>query len=170
MGAGDLGALIDRERLPARLDVAQLGPEWCCNKESMALRDELDSRIFAAFLREESVVVRRIVFLEPDPGLDARAAGEHRRWIAGLVRDLYYLDMPERGAGAAYQLRQLVRDPRPSTTLAMTDGWGEGDPETWTSTFAATWDMPGCIDSNVVPPEVDGGIAADRDPRWYLWH
>lgn len=163
-------ALVGRGRLPDRLDLVQTSPSWAEDRTWMTLRDEIDALIFSQFLVETPLKVRRIVFLEPPEDERTRAAEEHRRWVSGLVRDLYHLGMPSQGADAPYQLRQLVRDPRPAGREDLVcDGWNVTD-ASWREAFESTWTAPACIENNLVPPDYPVGPIGDRDPRWYLWH
>lgn len=155
---------------PARLDLVQLSSRWDDDRAWQSVRDALDSRLFASMLRGEEITVRRIAYLEPPRGAGQSLHHEHRTWIAGLVRDLFQLDMPRQGASARYRLRQLIREPSPQARAPMEDGWSSPGNSEWARDFEELWQTPACIESNVSPVEIPHGPPADRDPRWYLWH
>lgn len=163
-------SLLDLPAWPSSLDLIQTSSQWNYDPEWRSLRDALDARLFASMLRGEGITVRRIAYLEPPREADRRLRQEHRAWIAGLVRDLYQLDMPRHGPRARYRLRQLIRQPSANAPAPLGDGWNSPIEPDWSREFAALWQMPGCIESNVPPVEVPHGPPADRDPRWYLWH
>jgi hypothetical protein len=156
--------------LPKRLDVVQTAPAWSQNERWMSIRDKLDAMIFSQFMRGRTLSVRRIVFLEPPPGLAERVAEEHRGWVRGLVRDLYQLDMPDRGKKGEYRIRQLIREPHPAESPDLKDGWSDGEGGAWSRAFEQAWSALRAIENNLRPADFPQGPAADRDPRWYLWH
>jgi hypothetical protein len=163
-------SLLELPAWPASIDLVQTSSRWGDDPESRSLRDVLDARLFASMLRGDEITIRRIAYLEPPRGADGTSHREHRTWIAGLVRDLYQLDMPRYGPRARYRLRQLIRQQTPNTPTPLVDGWNSPDNSAWSVEFESLWQTPGCIESNVPPVEVPHGPPADRDPRWYLWH
>jgi len=171
MTLGDFATLLDRDRLPDRLELVQTLPAWAGDEDWIRVRDQIDSLIFSQFLLRKPLSVRRIVFLEPPAGEQGRSAAEHRSWVSGLVRDLFFLGMPSQGAEAPYRIRQLVRDPRATGHQTLvSDGWSDQTNDSWSEAFESTWAVPGCIESNLTPPDYPVGPVGDRDPRWYLWH
>lgn len=170
MSVEDFAALLDRDALPDRLELVQTSTSWTEDQAWMTVRDAIDALIFSQFLADRPLKVRRIVFLEPPEDAGMRGAEEHRRWVSGLVRDLYYLGMPMQGSEAPYQIRQLVRDPRAADLQTLvSDGWNVAD-TSWRKEFETTWTAPRCIESNLIPPDYPVGPIGDQDPRWYLWH
>jgi len=150
--------------------LVQLSSRWDDDRDWRSVRNALDARLFTSLLQGEEITVRRIAYLEPLRSAGQDVHQEHRTWIAGLVRDLFQLDMPRHGARARYRLRQLIREPNPQAFAPIEDGWNSPDSSEWAREFEALWQTPACIESNVPPLEVPHGPPADRDPRWYLWH
>jgi hypothetical protein len=170
MALDDFIHLVSSGSLPKLLDIAQMAPAWSGEQGWMDVRDELDALIFSQLMQGEDLTVRRIVFLEPPRDATRSATEEHRRWIGGLVRDLYALDMPEKGEGAAYRIRQVIRAPHSPAPPPLEDGWNSSGNESWARAFEDTWVTPGCIENNLVPADFPDGPAGDRDARWYLWN
>jgi hypothetical protein len=170
MSINGFADLLGLREWPRQLDIAQTTTAWSQDEQWMSMRDEIDGLLFSRFIQAEKIIVRRLVFLEPPLGVDSVVADEHRRWVAGLVRDLYHLDMPERGKDAPYRVRQLIRDPDPVQSPRLDDGWSGDQNGPWSQAFEALWSALGSIENNVLPPDFPVGPVADRDPRWYLWH
>ncbi len=165
----DFASLL--ERLPNRLNLVQTSRVWSEDESSIELRDRIDSYIFSQLLLGVPLTVRRIVFLEPPGDERAGGAAEHRSWVSGLVRDLFYLGMPSRGDMAPYRIKQLVRDPHAgSDQCPVEDGWNTTPTGPWNEAFEEAWLAPGCIESNLIPSDYPVGPVGDRNPRWYLWH
>lgn len=165
-----LESLLVLPQLPPSLDLVQLSSQWDDNPEWRETRYALDARLFLSVLRGDAITIRRITYLDPPREADPHARRAHTAWIAGLVSDLYLLDMPRLGAQAGYRLRQLIRQPDPDMAAPLQDGWNSADDRKWAEDFDALWHVPRSIESNVLPTEVPYGPPADRDPRWYLWH
>jgi len=171
MSSGDFAELMGLREWPQRLDIAQTATAWAQDSQSMAIRDELDASVFSRFIQAEDLIVRRLVFLEPPSDVPSIVADEHRRWVGGLVRDLYQLDMPDNGRDAPYRVRQLIRSAHPSESPpSLDDGWGVSKGGRWSEAFEELWSTLGAIENNVLPSDFPVGPPADRDPRWYLWH
>ena len=168
--------LCDCEHLPAELSIVQYGSCWRSDAVTRRLAGRLDLRLFQSFLLGEAMHVRRIVLYDipsdeggtPERYQDANK--NHVKWIRSLIRDLYYLGMPQQQLGAPYRLKHLVLgriDFETSDWLA--DDWADGSPSDWQSAFEEEWHRPGCIENNLQPAEFPVGPRGDRDFRRYLW-